>query len=69
MLSGLAVDNPGGFSTAATNRRSWSGSANLFYSPVPGMDLGVEYRYAHRQLLNGQDGDMNRLHLVAKQTF
>ncbi len=48
---------------------AWSASANLFFEPTPGLLLGAEYRHAERELFNGQEGELDRLHFVAKQSF
>lgn len=46
--------------SSAVNKSLWATSANLIYSPVPSIDLGVEYQHGSRTLLvtnaNGVDG-------------
>ncbi len=54
---------------AAFNKKAWSAAANLFYSPVKNIDLGVEYRHGERELVNGADGTTNRIDVVAKYSF
>lgn len=54
---------------ATTTEETWSAFGNLVFSPVRGLDLGVEVRHGERSLLGGQSGELNRLHFVAKQTF
>ena len=44
-------------------------SANLFYTPVPRLDLGLEYRHGSRTLESGADGDLDRLHFIARYAF
>ena len=51
------------------NKSSWSVLGNLFYSPLPKLDIGAEFRYAERELENGTDGDLNRLQLTTKYSF
>jgi len=51
------------------NKSSWSVFGNVFYSPLPKLDIGAEYRYAERELENGTDGDFNRLQLTTKYSF
>lgn len=63
------VDNKTGVSPTQANDSAWSAAVNLFYSPLKGVDLGVEYRHGERELFNGQSGDLDRLHFVAKRTF
>jgi hypothetical protein len=64
-----SVDNKAGITALNSSDSAWSGAANLLYSPVKGVDLGVEYRYAERELFSGQSGDLSRLHFVAKRSF
>lgn len=54
---------------ATFNKKAWSAAANLFYSPVKNIDLGVEYRHGERELVNGADGTTNRIDVVAKYSF
>jgi hypothetical protein len=46
---------------------SWS--FNIWHTPSPKVDLGVELRFANRELESGADGDLNRLHFVARYSF
>jgi hypothetical protein len=55
--------------TYSPNQSSWSAFANIFYSPLPKLDIGAEYRYAVRELENGTDGDLSRLELTTKYSF
>jgi len=54
---------------ASFNREAWSGAANLFYSPMKNIDLGIEYRHGERALVNGASGDTDRLEFAAKYSF
>ncbi|MFM5954234.1 MAG: DcaP family trimeric outer membrane transporter [Novosphingobium sp.] len=54
---------------ASFNKQAWSAAANLFYSPVKNIDLGVELRHGERKLVNGADGSTDRLDVVAKYSF
>jgi len=58
-------------STAAwtPNKASDSWSVNLFYTPIPKLDIGAEYRFATREVENGDEGDLNRLQLTTKYSF
>lgn len=51
------------------NHRAWSGAANLFYSPVRNVDVGVEYRHAVRTLVNGAEGTLDQVEFAAKYNF
>lgn len=56
-------------SLATFNKKAWSTAANLFYSPVKNIDLGLEYRHGRRELVNGADGTTDRIDVVAKYSF
>lgn len=51
------------------NKQAWSAAANVFYSPVKNIDLGLEYRRGHRELVNGLNGNVDRMDFAAKYTF
>jgi hypothetical protein len=51
------------------NRSAWSAAANLFYSPVSNVDLGVEYRHGNREIVNGLNGHVDKLDFAAKYSF
>ena len=57
LTGGLAADN------------SWSWTANVFYSPLPKLDIGAEYRGAKAEREDGKDGDLRRLQLTTKYSF
>lgn len=56
-------------SLASFNRRAWSAAANLFYSPVRNVDLGIEYRHGERKLVGGAEGSTDRIEVAAKYSF
>lgn len=51
------------------NNQAWSVAGNLFWSPVPGLDLGVEYRRGQRELVSGVTGQLDRFEFAAKYSF
>lgn len=53
----------------ALNDRAWSVAGNLFWSPVRGLDLGVEYRHGERRIVSGADGALDRLEFAVKYGF
>lgn len=53
----------------AYNKDAWSLAANIFYSPVKNVDLGIEIRHGERTLVNGADGSTDRLEVAAKYSF
>lgn len=54
---------------AAYNRQAWSGAANIFYTPIKNIDLGIEYRHGERKLVSGASGSTDRLEFAAKYSF
>jgi hypothetical protein len=62
-------DNDSSLSSTATNESSSSWTVNLFYSPLPKLDIGAEYRQATRELENGVEGDLDRFQLTTKYSF
>lgn len=72
MASFQNVSYPGGFAAGtfnAFNDQAWSLAGNLFWSPVKGLDLGVEYRHGERVLVSGADGQLDRVEFAAKYSF
>ena len=69
MYSFLNVDNDSALTPASANDSSESYAVNMFFSPVPSLDLGVEYRHAEREIFSGASGDLDRIHFAAKQSF
>ncbi|WP_169309055.1 DcaP family trimeric outer membrane transporter [Desulforhopalus sp. IMCC35007] len=43
--------------------------ANLLWSPVSQVNIGLEYIYATREIENGEDGDINRVQLGFQYSF
>ncbi|BCA63756.1 hypothetical protein HMP09_2990 [Sphingomonas sp. HMP9] len=64
-----SIDYPTGGEPIGASASAWSASANLFFSPVKAIDLGVEFRHAERALVDGQVGKMDRGELAARYSF
>ena len=64
-----SYDNPSYLNGSAANEASESWSLNFFYSPIPKLDIGAEYRWAQREIENGDDGTFNRLQFTTKYSF
>lgn len=43
--------------------------ANVFYSPLPKVDVGAELMYGKRKIESGEDGDITRLQFTTKYSF
>lgn len=66
---GLAQAEQAGFANRVLNKQVQSLHANLLWSPVSQAVLGVEYTYATRELIDGRDGDLQRLQFSARYSF
>lgn len=62
------IDQPG-FQPAGSMESTTYLSYNLIWSPVPKLDLGLEFLYGQREDVGGADGDATRLQAAAKYTF
>jgi hypothetical protein len=56
-------------SSSNANQSSDSWTVNLFYSPLPKLDIGAEFRSANTERENGDDGDLRRLQFTTKYSF
>lgn len=55
--------------TPLANKAAWSAAANLFWTPVKGMDVGIEYRHGRRELVSGASGALDRIEMAFKYGF
>ena len=62
-------DNDTALTGFGVTRRVHSAHANLIWSPVPKLDLGVEAIWGERTVESGADGELIRLHTMARYTF
>jgi len=60
-------DNAAAFDGFTKKVQSWH--ANLIWSPVPKLDFGVEASWGERTLESGRDGEIVRLHTMARYSF
>ncbi|WOE74946.1 DcaP family trimeric outer membrane transporter [Alterisphingorhabdus coralli] len=63
------ADNPIGLTTDGVTDQSTNGFINLVYSPVPPLNLGIEYLYADRELENGMSGNLQKIQVSAQYSF
>lgn len=63
------VNYPDAFANRAYSASAWSLAGNIFFTPVRGLDVGVEYRHGERELVSGASGQLNRFEFAAKFTF
>jgi hypothetical protein len=64
-----SYDNPSSLKNVGANQASESWSLNFFYSPIPKLDIGAEYRWAKRELENNDNGTLSRVQLTTKYSF
>ena len=64
-----SYDNDINLTGPNANQASESWTVNLFYSPIPKLDIGAEYRWAKREIESGDDGTLNRFQLTSKYSF
>jgi len=63
------ADNPVLLTSGAVTDESWNVLANLIYSPVRPIDIGIEYMYAERTTEDGQSGNLQKVQVSTKYSF
>lgn len=63
------ADNPVDLTGSGQTDTVWNALANVIYSPVPKLDLGIEYMYAERETEAGIDGNLQKVQVSAKYSF
>ncbi|GAB5350450.1 DcaP family trimeric outer membrane transporter [Qipengyuania sp. 483] len=63
------ADNPVLLTSGAVTDESWNVLANIIYSPVSPVDVGIEYMYAERTTEAGQSGNLQKVQVSTKYTF
>jgi len=63
------VDNDVDLVGTGVNKKFQSAHANLIWSPVPAVNLGIEYLWGYREIESGADGDLNRFQFSAQYSF
>lgn len=61
--------DPHGTSSRKLTRDSRSAHANLIWTPGRRLSVGIEFLYGWRSLLNGADGELQRLQLTTRINF
>lgn len=69
MYARSEYDNPVAFTGTGVTKSSQSFRVNLIYSPLPKLDVGVEYMIGRREVESGAEGDIDRLQFMAKYSF
>jgi hypothetical protein len=68
-LGWFSADNPTELTGLNVTKEAQSFHANFIWTPLPKLDLGVEYIFANRETESGADGDLNRLQFSAKYAY
>ena len=68
-ISGFRAYNDSDLAGPEANTIAYSLSANLKYTPVKQLMLGVEFMNAYREIEDGTSGEFNRLQISARYTF
>lgn len=63
------ASNPVALTTGVVTDESWNALANLIWSPVKPLDIGIEYMYAERTLEDGRSGNLQKVQLSTKYSF
>ena len=63
------ADNPVLLTSNQVTDESWNALANLIWSPVEPLDIGIEVMYAQRTLEDGRSGDLRRLQFSTRYNF
>lgn len=63
------ADNDVALVGGTANKRYQSVHANVIWTPVERVNLGLEYIYGDRELENGEDGDLSRVQFGAQYLF
>ncbi len=69
VYSMFEADNDTDYSGTGVTKTTHSGSVNLLYQVASKFMVGMELRYANREIESGADGDMTRLQFSAKYDF
>jgi len=64
-----AADNDVAIVPDTTNKEFQSVHANLIWSIVPSVDLGVEFLHGYREVESGDEGELNRIQFMAMYNF
>jgi len=64
-----AADNDVAISGTSVNKEFQSVHANLIWSIVPSVDLGVEFLHGYREIESGDEGELNRIQFMAMYNF
>lgn len=67
--SWFKADNPVALTTQQVTDESWNAFANLIWTPIPPLNVGIEVMYASRTLEDGRSGNLQRVQLSTQYNF
>ena len=67
--SWFKADNPVALTTRQVTDESWNAFANLIWTPIPPLNVGIEVMYASRTLEDGRSGNLQRVQLSTQYNF
>lgn len=65
----LKADNPVRLTTNQVTDESWNAFANLIWTPIPPLNVGIEVMYASRTLEDGRSGNLQRVQFSTQYNF
>ena len=63
------ADNPILLTTDQVTDESWNAFANIIWTPVSPLSIGIEYMYAERTLEDGRSGNQQKVQVSTKYSF
>lgn len=63
------ADNPILLTTNQVTDESWNAFANIIWTPVTPLSIGIEYMYAERTLEDGRSGNLQKVQVSTKYSF
>ena len=63
------ADNPVRLTTNQVTDESWNAFANVIWSPIPPLNVGIELMYAERTLEDGRSGNLQRVQFSTQYNF
>lgn len=63
------ADNPVRLTTNQVTDESWNAFANLIWTPIPPLNVGIEVMYAERTLEDGRSGNLQRVQFSTQYNF
>ena len=68
-MARLPIDYTSDVAAATLNDTASSIHVNVIHNVLPKLDIGAEFIWGEREIVNGTDGDFTRFMLSAKYAF